>query len=79
MNEVPVTGYITARILVTDTGIILVSSQGKKHAQKVRLYIRTHSEKERQEHGKQKKTDCVNFQVTYYSLSLNKMFPCVLQ
>ncbi|KFP11180.1 Zinc finger matrin-type protein 1, partial [Egretta garzetta] len=36
--------------------------QGKKHAQKVRLYIRTHSEKERQEHGKQKKTDCVNFQ-----------------
>ncbi|KFP62562.1 Zinc finger matrin-type protein 1, partial [Cariama cristata] len=33
--------------------------QGKKHAQKVRLYIQMHGEKEeRQEHGKQKKTDC---------------------
>uniref|UniRef100_A0A8C0FPY3 C2H2-type domain-containing protein n=1 Tax=Bubo bubo TaxID=30461 RepID=A0A8C0FPY3_BUBBB len=31
--------------------------KGKKHAQKVRLYIQMHGEKnERQEHGKQKKT-----------------------
>ncbi|KAM7112983.1 lysine-rich coiled-coil protein 1 isoform 2-T5 [Ciconia maguari] len=38
--------------------------KGKKHAQKVRLYIQRHGEKEeRQEHGKQKKTDCINFQV----------------
>ncbi|NXA31388.1 ZMAT1 protein, partial [Eudromia elegans] len=37
--------------------------EGKKHAQKVRLYIQMHNEKEeRQEHGKQKKVDCVNFQ-----------------
>ncbi|XP_025920420.1 lysine-rich coiled-coil protein 1 isoform X1 [Apteryx rowi] len=37
--------------------------EGKKHAQKVRLYIQMHSEKEeRQEHGKQKKADCINFQ-----------------
>ncbi|KAF1499341.1 Zinc finger matrin-type protein 1, partial [Eudyptula minor] len=37
--------------------------KGKKHAQKVRLYIQMHGEKDgRQEHGKQKKTDCVNFQ-----------------
>ncbi|XP_074760234.1 lysine-rich coiled-coil protein 1 [Athene noctua] len=38
--------------------------KGKKHAQKVRLYIQMHGEKnERQEHGKQKKTDCVSFQM----------------
>ncbi|XP_009693508.1 PREDICTED: zinc finger matrin-type protein 1-like, partial [Cariama cristata] len=38
--------------------------QGKKHAQKVRLYIQMHGEKEeRQEHGKQKKTDCSSFQM----------------
>ncbi|NXS75792.1 ZMAT1 protein, partial [Pandion haliaetus] len=38
--------------------------KGKKHAQKVRLYIQMHSKKdERQEHGKQKKTDCINFQM----------------
>ncbi|NXE07213.1 ZMAT1 protein, partial [Lophotis ruficrista] len=38
--------------------------QGKKHAQKVHLYIQMHGGKdERQEHGKQKKTDCVNFQM----------------
>ncbi|XP_075004542.1 lysine-rich coiled-coil protein 1 isoform X2 [Calonectris borealis] len=38
--------------------------KGKKHAQKVRLYIQMHGEKdERQEHGKQKKRDCINFQV----------------
>ncbi|NXU28511.1 ZMAT1 protein, partial [Thalassarche chlororhynchos] len=38
--------------------------KGKKHAQKVRLYIQMHGEKdERQEHGKQKKTDCINFQM----------------
>ncbi|KAF1521570.1 Zinc finger matrin-type protein 1, partial [Eudyptes chrysocome] len=37
--------------------------KGKKHAQKVRLYIQMHGEKDgRQEHGKQKKMDCVNFQ-----------------
>ncbi|XP_010215982.1 PREDICTED: lysine-rich coiled-coil protein 1 [Tinamus guttatus] len=37
--------------------------EGKKHAQKVRLYIQMHSEKEeRKEHGKQKRVDCVNFQ-----------------
>ncbi|NWX96381.1 ZMAT1 protein, partial [Nothoprocta ornata] len=36
--------------------------EGKKHAQKVRLYIQMHSEKERQEHGKRKRVDCVNFQ-----------------
>uniref|UniRef100_A0A8C0AQG3 C2H2-type domain-containing protein n=1 Tax=Buteo japonicus TaxID=224669 RepID=A0A8C0AQG3_9AVES len=57
-GEVPVTGGITAWILVTETEIILVSSQGKKHAQKVRLYIQMHGKKdERQEDGKQKKTD----------------------
>ncbi|XP_054681446.1 lysine-rich coiled-coil protein 1 [Grus americana] len=38
--------------------------KGKKHAQKVRVYIQTHGEKdERQEHGKQKKTNCINFQM----------------
>ncbi|NWX42162.1 ZMAT1 protein, partial [Steatornis caripensis] len=38
--------------------------KGKKHAQKVHLYIQMHDEKpKRQEHGKQKKTDCINFQV----------------
>ncbi|XP_062431106.1 lysine-rich coiled-coil protein 1 isoform X2 [Rhea pennata] len=38
--------------------------EGKKHAQKVRLYIQMHSEKEeRQEHGKQKREDCINFQM----------------
>ncbi|NXQ92782.1 ZMAT1 protein, partial [Sagittarius serpentarius] len=38
--------------------------KGKKHAQKVRLYIQMHGKKdERQEHGKQKKTDCINFQM----------------
>lgn len=63
-DEVPVTGCITAWILVTETEIILVSSQGKKHAQKVRLYIQMRGKKdERQEDGKEKKTDCTNFQV----------------
>ncbi|KFQ89325.1 Zinc finger matrin-type protein 1, partial [Phoenicopterus ruber ruber] len=34
--------------------------KGKKHAQKVRLYIQRHGEKdERQEHAKRKKTDCI--------------------
>ncbi|NWW97310.1 ZMAT1 protein, partial [Rhynochetos jubatus] len=38
--------------------------KGKRHAQKVRFYIRMCGEKgERQEHGKQKKTDSVNFQM----------------
>ncbi|XP_074003716.1 lysine-rich coiled-coil protein 1 [Numenius arquata] len=38
--------------------------KGKKHAQKVHHYIQMHGEKdERQEHGKQKKMDCVNFQM----------------
>ncbi|XP_009946375.1 PREDICTED: zinc finger matrin-type protein 1-like [Leptosomus discolor] len=38
--------------------------KGKKHAQKVRFYIQMHGEKdERQEHGKQKKTDCISFQM----------------
>ncbi|NWZ49550.1 ZMAT1 protein, partial [Haliaeetus albicilla] len=38
--------------------------KGKKHAQKVRLYIQMHGKKdERQEDGKQKKTDCTNFQM----------------
>ncbi|NXJ62660.1 ZMAT1 protein, partial [Rostratula benghalensis] len=38
--------------------------KGKKHTQKVRHYIQIHGEKdESQEHGKQKKTDCVNFQL----------------
>ncbi|XP_059673847.1 lysine-rich coiled-coil protein 1 [Gavia stellata] len=38
--------------------------KGKKHAQKVHLYIQMHGEKdERREHGKQKKTDCINFQM----------------
>ncbi|KAM6402360.1 lysine-rich coiled-coil protein 1 [Pluvialis apricaria] len=38
--------------------------KGKKHAQKVRLYIQVHGEKdERQEHGKQKKTHYINFQM----------------
>ncbi|NXN33713.1 ZMAT1 protein, partial [Nycticryphes semicollaris] len=38
--------------------------KGKKHAQKVRHYIQIHGDKdESQEHGKQKKTDCVNFQM----------------
>ncbi|NXD13966.1 ZMAT1 protein, partial [Nothocercus nigrocapillus] len=37
--------------------------EGKKHAQKVRLYIQMHSEKEeRKEPGKHKRVDCVNFQ-----------------
>ncbi|NWI20484.1 ZMAT1 protein, partial [Crypturellus soui] len=37
--------------------------EGKKHAQKVRLYIQMHREKEEmKEHGKQKRVDCVNFQ-----------------
>uniref|UniRef100_A0A663NB24 C2H2-type domain-containing protein n=1 Tax=Athene cunicularia TaxID=194338 RepID=A0A663NB24_ATHCN len=35
--------------------------KGKKHSQKVRLYIQMHGEKnERQEHSKQKKTDLVD-------------------
>ncbi|KFW72641.1 Zinc finger matrin-type protein 1, partial [Pygoscelis adeliae] len=35
--------------------------KGKKHAQKVRLYIQMHGEKDgRQEHGKQKKTDLLD-------------------
>ncbi|XP_061849211.1 zinc finger matrin-type protein 1-like [Colius striatus] len=63
MNEVPVTGYITAWILVAEIGVILVSSQGKKHAQKVHLYIQMHAEKDEwQGHGKQVKTDCIDFQ-----------------
>ncbi|NXK04697.1 ZMAT1 protein, partial [Herpetotheres cachinnans] len=38
--------------------------KGKKHAQKVRVYIQMRGEKdERQEHGKQKKTGCINFQM----------------
>ncbi|NXK25793.1 ZMAT1 protein, partial [Arenaria interpres] len=38
--------------------------KGKKHAQKVRHYIQMHGEKdERREHCKQKKMDCVNFQM----------------
>ncbi|XP_010295727.1 PREDICTED: zinc finger matrin-type protein 1-like [Phaethon lepturus] len=38
--------------------------KSKKHAQKVRVYIQMHGEKdERQERDKQKKTDCVNFQM----------------
>ncbi|XP_014822239.1 PREDICTED: lysine-rich coiled-coil protein 1 [Calidris pugnax] len=38
--------------------------KGKKHAQKVRHYIQMHGEKdERQEHCKQMKRDCVNFQM----------------
>ncbi|NXT93110.1 ZMAT4 protein, partial [Anhinga rufa] len=38
--------------------------KGKKHAQKVRHYIQMHSEKdEGQEHGKQKKMDCISFQM----------------
>lgn len=65
MNQVSVTGYIAAWILVTETGRILVSPQGKKHAQKVHDYIQTHGKKdERQEHGKENKTDCAGFQVT---------------
>ncbi|NXT02431.1 ZMAT1 protein, partial [Jacana jacana] len=38
--------------------------KGKKHAQKVHHYIQIYGEKDkRQKHGKQKKTDCVNFQM----------------
>nr|XP_009684380.1 PREDICTED: lysine-rich coiled-coil protein 1 [Struthio camelus australis] len=38
--------------------------EGKKHAQKVRLYIQMRGEKEeKQEHGKQERVDCINFQV----------------
>uniref|UniRef100_A0A8C8SNZ3 Zinc finger matrin-type 1 n=1 Tax=Pelusios castaneus TaxID=367368 RepID=A0A8C8SNZ3_9SAUR len=38
--------------------------EGKKHAQKVRLYFQMHSEQnDRQEPGKQKRPDCVNFQM----------------
>ncbi|XP_042664044.1 lysine-rich coiled-coil protein 1 isoform X2 [Tyto alba] len=38
--------------------------KGKKHAQKVRLYIQMHGEKdERRKHSKQKKTGCINFQM----------------
>ncbi|NXW29530.1 ZMAT1 protein, partial [Phaetusa simplex] len=38
--------------------------KGKKHAQKVRHYIQMHGEEdERQEHGKQKKMHCGNFQM----------------
>ncbi|NXA27573.1 ZMAT1 protein, partial [Ibidorhyncha struthersii] len=38
--------------------------KGKKHAQKVRLYVQMHGKKdERQEHGKQKKTNCISFQM----------------
>ncbi|NXN73456.1 ZMAT1 protein, partial [Himantopus himantopus] len=38
--------------------------KGKRHAQKVRLYVQMHGEKdERQEHGKQKKTNCISFQM----------------
>ncbi|NXW84898.1 ZMAT1 protein, partial [Alopecoenas beccarii] len=37
--------------------------KGKKHTQKIHLYIQVHGEKdERQEHGKQKKMDCMSFQ-----------------
>ncbi|NXH75719.1 ZMAT1 protein, partial [Hydrobates tethys] len=66
----------TRKDLFTDTfckvcGAVLQSEsqrvshyKGKKHAQKVRLYIQMHGVKdERQEHGKQKKTDCINFQM----------------
>ncbi|NXE45052.1 ZMAT1 protein, partial [Casuarius casuarius] len=38
--------------------------EGKKHAQKVRLYIQMHGEKEeRKEHGRQKRVDRINFQM----------------
>ncbi|XP_064367682.1 lysine-rich coiled-coil protein 1 isoform X2 [Dromaius novaehollandiae] len=38
--------------------------EGKKHAQKVRLYVQMHGEKEqRQELGKQKTVNCINFQM----------------
>ncbi|NWR57641.1 ZMAT1 protein, partial [Bucorvus abyssinicus] len=38
--------------------------KGKKHAQKVHYYIQMHGKKdERQEHGKENKTDCVDFQM----------------
>ncbi|NWU61025.1 ZMAT1 protein, partial [Pterocles burchelli] len=38
--------------------------QGKKHAQKVHRYIQTHGKKnEKQEHDKQKKMDCISFQM----------------
>ncbi|NXX76323.1 ZMAT1 protein, partial [Urocolius indicus] len=53
--------------LLASTGAL-----GKKHAQKVHLYIPMHAEKdERQGHGKQVKTDCISFQVTI-SLYRNK-------
>ncbi|KFQ08227.1 Zinc finger matrin-type protein 1, partial [Leptosomus discolor] len=43
--------------------------KGKKHAQKVRFYIQMHGEKdERQEHGKQKKTDCIMDRNKYCNL-----------
>lgn len=65
MNEVPVSGYTTAWPHVNETGIISISSQSKKHARKVCLYAQMHAEKEeRQEHGKKKKTNYINFQVT---------------
>ncbi|NXK44676.1 ZMAT1 protein, partial [Chauna torquata] len=38
--------------------------EGKKHARKVCLYVQMHAEKdERQEHGKKKEMDCINFQM----------------
>ncbi|NXT55795.1 ZMAT1 protein, partial [Pluvianellus socialis] len=38
--------------------------KGKKHAQKVRVYSQMHGEKEEgQKHYRQKKTDCINFQM----------------
>ncbi|KFZ60708.1 Zinc finger matrin-type protein 1, partial [Podiceps cristatus] len=66
----------TRKELFTDTfckvcGAVLQSEsqrtshyKGKKHAQKVRLYIQRQGEKdERQEQGKQKRADCIIFQV----------------
>ncbi|KAM9294952.1 lysine-rich coiled-coil protein 1 [Morus bassanus] len=52
--------------------------KGKKHAQKVHQYIQMRGEKnEGQEHGKQKKTDCIGFQ-TDGSAALDKNKYCNL-
>lgn len=64
LKPILISGWESTWVLTNEVGIIPVSFQGKKHAQKVRLYFQVHGEQdEGQKAGKQKKTDYINFQV----------------
>lgn len=66
MNEIPVAGYTTSWPPINRAGVILVSFQGRKHAQNVYFYVQSHGRKdERMRHDKKKEImDCTSFQVT---------------